>query len=118
MKKLDYTTIRIKNICPECESPLVRAETCDGDPEGIRHDSNCTNDECGAIYGTTKSGHPNLVRSPKKYATVEVSVETLRNILRYCESMQVYDKLGAYGDFYYKINSTVRDFDEHNEWSK
>lgn len=25
------------------------------------------------------------------------------NILRYCEDKQVYDKLGAYGDFYYKL---------------
>lgn len=34
---------------------------------------------------------------------VEVSRETVNNVIEYCEAQQVYDKLGNYGDFYYKL---------------
>lgn len=34
---------------------------------------------------------------------VEVSRETVNNVIEYCEVQQVYDKLGKYGDFYYKL---------------
>lgn len=32
----------------------------------------------------------------------------VNNILRYCEDKQVYDKLGAYGDFYYKLKKATQ----------
>ncbi len=32
----------------------------------------------------------------------------VQNILRYCEDKQVYDKLGKYGDFYYKLKKATQ----------
>lgn len=42
---------------------------------------------------------------------IEVSVPKgiLNDICRYCESMAIYDKLGQYGDFYYKIKKLLGD---------
>lgn len=34
---------------------------------------------------------------------VEVSTELIDNIIKYCEAQAIYDKLGPYGDFYYKL---------------
>lgn len=34
---------------------------------------------------------------------VEVSTELIDNIIKYCEAQAIYDKLGSYGDFYYKL---------------
>lgn len=34
---------------------------------------------------------------------VEVSTELIDNIIKYCETQAIYDKLGPYGDFYYKL---------------
>jgi len=39
----------------------------------------------------------------KREKTIEVPESVLKNIIHYCESQSVYDKLGAYGDFYYKL---------------
>ena len=40
---------------------------------------------------------------------IEVAVpkEILEDICHYCESMAIYDKLGNYGDFYYKIKKIL-----------
>ena len=40
---------------------------------------------------------------------VEVAVpkEVLEDICYYCESQGIYDKLGNYGDFYYKIKKIL-----------
>ncbi len=40
------------NICKKCLVEMKRLDTCEGDPEGIRHDSKCP--KCGDIYGSTK----------------------------------------------------------------
>ena len=34
---------------------------------------------------------------------VQVPAEIINNIISYCESEAIYDKLGKYGDFYYKL---------------
>ena len=39
--------------------------------------------------------------------TIEISVSVLEDVCYYCESMTIYDKLGNYGDFYYKIKSLL-----------
>ena len=39
--------------------------------------------------------------------TITLDLEVVKNILRYCEIQQVYDKLSAYGDFYYKLQAVV-----------
>lgn len=41
------------NICKRCLVEMKRLDTCEGDPEGIRHDSKCP--KCGDIYGCTKA---------------------------------------------------------------
>ena len=38
---------------------------------------------------------------------VTLPTEMVQNIIKYCEDKQVYDKLGAYGDFYYKLKRIV-----------
>ena len=40
---------------------------------------------------------------------VEVSVpkEILEDICEYCERQAIYDKLGNYGDFYYKVKKIL-----------
>ena len=38
---------------------------------------------------------------------VEVPAEVLEEVLHYCEYNGIYDKLGAFGDFYYKIKELI-----------
>ena len=35
--------------------------------------------------------------------TMEVSTKLVDDIIRYCETQAIYDKLSGYGDFYYKL---------------
>lgn len=37
--------------------------------------------------------------------TVEVPAYIIDNIIKYCETEAIYDKLGRYGDFYYKLKN-------------
>ena len=39
-----------------------------------------------------------------KEENILVNLSIVNDILKYCEDMQVYDKLGKYNDFYYKLN--------------
>ena len=34
---------------------------------------------------------------------IEVDEKLIKNICNYCETQAIYDKLGRYGDFYYKL---------------
>ena len=36
---------------------------------------------------------------------MEISESILNNIIKYCEDKAIYDKLGQYGDFYYKLKN-------------
>ena len=38
---------------------------------------------------------------------IPIPIDVVKNIIRYCEDKQVYDKLGAYGDFYYKLKKSL-----------
>lgn len=40
--------------CTRCFVKMENLKTCEGDPEGIRHDKKCP--KCGDIYYTTKGG--------------------------------------------------------------
>jgi len=40
---------------------------------------------------------------------VDVSIKTLKWVCEFVENKQDYDKLGWYGDFYYKIKNMLRD---------
>ena len=46
--------------------------------------------------------------------TINVPINVIENICKYCEDMQVYDKLGRYGDFYYKLKCLLnKEFEEN-----
>lgn len=38
-----------------------------------------------------------------------IDKEIIENICRYCENKQIYDKLGNYGDFYYKLMKILKE---------
>lgn len=44
----------------------------------------------------------------QNYTRKEIPIEEIKQMLRYCEDKQIYDKLSSYGDFYYKLNSWVK----------
>lgn len=46
--------------------------------------------------------------------TINVPTNVIESVCRYCEEMQVYDKLGKYGDFYYKLKSLLNKELEEN----
>jgi hypothetical protein len=46
-----------------------------------------------------------VVKRPKK---IKVPVEVIENVIKYCESQAVSDKLGKYGDFYYKLKRLLK----------
>lgn len=39
--------------------------------------------------------------------TINVPIEIIEKVCKYCEDKQIYDKLGYYGDFYYKFKKMV-----------
>ena len=42
------------------------------------------------------------------YRVVEVPVSVLEDIIDYCEYHGIYDELGDFGDFYYKIKNLIK----------
>jgi hypothetical protein len=45
---------------------------------------------------------------------VNVPLDVIEQILKYCEVNQIYDKLSNYGDFYYKLNQIKHKFVDNN----
>ena len=45
---------------------------------------------------------------------VSVPLPVIMQVLKYCEDNQIYDKLGNYQDFYYKLNQIRRESEERN----
>ena len=43
--------------------------------------------------------------NPKREVSIPISV--LEDVCYYCESNAIYDKLGNFGDFYYKIKKII-----------
>lgn len=41
------------------------------------------------------------------HVKIEVPKEVLEEVCAYCEDNAIYDKLGNYGDFYYKIKKII-----------
>lgn len=77
----------------------------------------CYDELCIDIYNdeTRTTTHPFFeLQSKMKWARdvdryVDVSIETLKWVCEFVETKQDYDKLGWYGDFYYKIKNMLRD---------
>lgn len=40
---------------------------------------------------------------------MDVPIEIIEAIIKYCEDKQIYDKLGTYRDFYYKLKKLIPD---------
>ena len=45
---------------------------------------------------------------------VSVPLPVIMQVLKYCEDNQIYDKLGNYQDFHYKLNQIRRESEERN----
>lgn len=45
--------------------------------------------------------------------SIQIDIEIIDNILRYCENQAIYDKLGDYGDFYYKLINLKHTFNSN-----
>jgi len=45
---------------------------------------------------------------------VSVPLSVIKQVLKYCEDNQIYDKLGSYQNFYYKLNQIRRECEEGN----
>ena len=39
----------------------------------------------------------------KLESKIAIPLSIVKNIIKYCEDKAIYDKLGQYGDFYYKL---------------
>ena len=38
---------------------------------------------------------------------MDIDIEILKEVCKYCEDKAIYDKLWKYGDFYYKIKKSL-----------
>ena len=45
---------------------------------------------------------------------VSVPLPVIMQVLKYCEDNQIYDKLGTYQNFYYKLNQIRREYVDSN----
>ena len=60
---------------------------------------------------TTKTDIAELAKLKERLnpdRVVEVPVSVLEDIIDYCEYHGIYDKLGHFGDFYYKIKNLIK----------
>ena len=50
------------------------------------------------------------IKFKKEYFNInELPIQAIKDCLKYCENHQIYDKLSKYGDFYYKLNTFLKD---------
>ena len=64
--------------------------------------------ELGFILdGTTEDVIRKIDNPEPKVETIPVDVKVIKDILQYCEDKAIYDKLGYYGDFYYRLKNLV-----------
>ena len=58
------------------------------------------------------------LQEPQKQAlnipVVSVPLPVIMQVLKYCEDNQIYDKLGTYQNFYYKLNQIRREHEDSN----
>lgn len=59
----------------------------------------------GEIY---REVYPDLFRVISRPRKVKVNTELIENICKYCEDNAVFDKLGSYNDFYYKLKKFLK----------
>ena len=52
-----------------------------------------------------------IVESENEPETMEVPVSIIEDICKYCEDKAIWDKLGVYHDFYYKLKQLKREHD-------
>ena len=59
----------------------------------------------GEIY---REVYPDLFKVISRPRKVKVDTELIENICKYCEDNAVFDKLGSYNDFYYKLKKFLK----------
>lgn len=59
----------------------------------------------GEIY---REVYPDLFKVISRPRKVKVNTELIENICKYCEDNAVFDKLGSYNDFYYKLKKFLK----------
>lgn len=49
---------------------------------------------------------------------IKIEKEIIQQIIKYCEDQAIYDKLGKYGDFYYKLKKEITNENKksYNYW--
>lgn len=60
----------------------------------------------------TRSDGTVIVSPAKTYTSNDLPIEAIMNVIKYCEDKQIYDKLGYYGDFYYKLKNWSNKYHE------
>lgn len=98
-----FNDIIIKKVCPKCNSDVhVRGSVHGGLEQCVNEYRFCSNEECNTVWRVIGAAIFEWDETTEKN-TVEIDVTILDNIIKYCEAQQIYDKLTAYGEFYYKI---------------
>lgn len=59
------------------------------------------------LDGTVEDFIRKITNPEPKVEKIPVDVKVIKDILRYCEDKAIYDKLGYYGDFYYRLKNLI-----------
>lgn len=77
----------------------------------------CANQNSINFKNRQKMNKENKVQSTEAQCAIQnvsVPLPVIKQVLKYCEDNQIYDKLGSYQNFYYKLNQIRRECDESN----
>lgn len=66
-------------------------------------------DLASTLNGSVEDLIRKITNPEPKVETIPVDVKVIKDILQYCEDKAIYDKLGYYGDFYYRLKNLVGD---------
>lgn len=58
-------------------------------------------------YKVAKDNTITIIKSKDNWSREELPISILQDMIKYCEDKAIYDKLGAYGDFYYKAKNWI-----------
>lgn len=61
------------------------------------------------IYEFDNKQYLSIKLQKENFNINELPIQAIKDCLKYCENHQIYDKLSKYGDFYYKLNTFLKD---------
>lgn len=64
-------------------------------------------DLASTLNGSVEDLIRKITNPEPKVETIPVDVKVIKDIIQYCEDKAIYDKLGYYGDFYYRLKNLV-----------